>query len=240
MLFLSEMHFLHPAKTFHLFCRTFRRQNLHQNCQRKPTRRLDAIVFRNFYCSHITIKRRRQLSNTAATTAVDDGTHEDPWVTILRDRPLMDSPHHEDDAQYWHVVTADEFDRKEYDPESTNPLRLAIVRFNSEMQPWGYGRFRPSYCSTAMKLGVCLNARPLLAFGRIYLYQSSPMWKTIGLHHMKIVSWSKAGSSGAEEDGSLVDSSGRRETDGNLGDLCRGITEQVEIFGDSRGLRQTR
>ena len=39
----------------------------------------------------------------------------------------MESPHHEDDAQYWHVVTANEFDREEYDPESTTPLRLAIV-----------------------------------------------------------------------------------------------------------------
>ena len=75
---------------------------------------------------------------------------------------------------------------------------------------------------------------------RIYLYQSSPMWKTIGLHHVKVVSWSRSGSSGAEEDGRLVDSRGRRETDDNLGDLCRGISEQVEIFGDKKGIRQTR
>lgn len=37
----------------------------------------------------------------------------------------MENPHHEDDAQYWHVVTADEFDREEYDAESTAPLRSA-------------------------------------------------------------------------------------------------------------------
>lgn len=65
------------------------------------------------------------------------------------------------------------------------------------------------------------------------------MWNTIGLHHVKVISWSSTGSNGTEEDGSLVRSSGRRETDGHLGDLCRGISEQVEIFGDKRRLRQT-
>lgn len=65
---------------------------------------------------------------------------------------------------------------------------------------------------------------------RIYLYQSSPMWKTLGLHHVKMLSWSRAG---AGEDGSLAHSS-PRETDGSLGDLCRGISEQVQIFGDKQ------
>lgn len=59
--------------------------------------------------------------DTAA--AAGGGKDEDPWVTILRDRPLMEDPHHEDDAQYWHVVTADEFDRELFDPESAAPLR---------------------------------------------------------------------------------------------------------------------
>lgn len=89
--------------------------------QRVPVQRLDAIVFRNFYCSHITIKRRQQQRGTAAATG--GGKGGDPWVTILRDRPLMEDPHYEDDAQYWHVVTADEFDREQFDPESTAPLR---------------------------------------------------------------------------------------------------------------------
>ncbi|CAM9447427.1 unnamed protein product [Laminaria digitata] len=95
-------------------------------------RRFDAIVFRNFYCSHITIKRRRprrqqqlldgaktQTEKSGVTSIIDD----DPWVTILRDRPLMEDPHYEDDAQFWHVVTADEFDQDEHDFESTEPLR---------------------------------------------------------------------------------------------------------------------
>lgn len=49
--------------------------------------------------------------------------HGELWVTILRDRALMEDPHHEDDAQCWHVITVDEFDRDAYDAESTAPLR---------------------------------------------------------------------------------------------------------------------
>lgn len=49
--------------------------------------------------------------------------HGEPWVTILRDRALMEDPHHEDDAQFWHVITTDEFDREAYDAESAAPLR---------------------------------------------------------------------------------------------------------------------
>ena len=45
----------------------------------------------------------------------------------------MENPHHEDDAQYWHVVTADEFDREEYDADSTAPLRSASLAYSSGM-----------------------------------------------------------------------------------------------------------
>lgn len=48
---------------------------------------------------------------------------DDPWVTILRNRPLMEDPHYEDDAQFWHVITTEEFDQEEQDAESTEPLR---------------------------------------------------------------------------------------------------------------------
>lgn len=218
--------------------------------QRKRTQRLDAIVFRNFYCSHITIKRRRQRVDpeTAATStaAAGSGTDGDPWVTILRDRSLMESPHHEDDAQYWHVVTADEFDREEYDAESTAPLRSASPADSSGTK-CSYRLFltllSTQVCLTVHSapppstLNACVPA--VHSIGRIYLYQSSPMWKTIGLHHVKVTSWSSSGgSNGAEEDASTVRDSGRRETDGHLGDLCKGISEQVEIFGDKRRLRQ--
>ena len=40
----------------------------------------------------------------------------------------MENPHHEDDAQFWHVVAADEFDRQQYDAESTAPLRSVQVK----------------------------------------------------------------------------------------------------------------
>ncbi|CAM9707690.1 unnamed protein product [Scytosiphon promiscuus] len=152
-----------------------------KSTERKSGRRLDAIVFRNFYCSHITIKRRRQDVDTAAVPGGGIAGH--PWVTILRDRPLMEDPHHEDDAQHWHVVRAEEFDHDEFDPQSTAPLR-------------------------------------------IYLYQSSPMWKKIGLHHVKVITWSRADSNAVEEDSS------HGPKDGTLGNLCRSITEQVEIFSD--------
>lgn len=211
-------------------------------------------MFRNHYCSHITIKRRRQLLDpeTAPTsaTATGSGIDGDPWVTILRDRPLMENPHHEDDAQYWHVVTADEFDREKYDAESTAPLRSAIA------VAFAYSSGTGSSCSLLIPLPSTqrylavysnptlsiLNARvsAVRSIGRIYLYQSSPMWETIGLHHVKVVNWSsRASSNGTGEDASIVRSSGRKETDGHLGDLCRGISEQVEIFGDKRRLRQT-
>lgn len=112
--------------------------------QRQRIQRLDAIVFRNFYSSHITIKRRRQrfdpetaANSTAAAGGALDG---DPWVTILRDRPLMENPHHEDDAQYWHVVTADEFDWEGSDAGSTAPLRSA-----SQPRFVGYNGYSRSY-----------------------------------------------------------------------------------------------
>ncbi|CAM9272949.1 unnamed protein product, partial [Sphacelaria rigidula] len=95
-------------------------------------KRLDAIVFRNFYCSHISIKQCRAGRNAKS----------DPWVTILRDRALMENPHFEDDAQDWHVISVEEFDQELYDPDSMAPLR-------------------------------------------VYLYQPSPMWKTISLQHVK-------------------------------------------------------
>lgn len=206
-------------------------------------------MFRNFYCSHITIKQRRQRFDpemaVTSTSAAGSGMDGDPWVTILRDRPLMENPHHEDDAQYWHVVTADELDREEYDSESTAPLRSASLAYSSDTS-CSYRvllTLSPQGCSAVHSAPppstFSSRVSAVRSIGRIHLYQPSPMWKTIGLHHVKVISWSSAGSDGAEEDASLVRSSGRRETDGHLGDLCRGISEQVEIFGDKRRLRQT-
>ena len=79
--------------------------------------RLDAIVFRNFYCSHITIKQHKQIEGAPGV-----GKEAWVWATILRDRPVMEDPHHEDDAQYWHVVAVEEFSQ-EYDADSAAPLR---------------------------------------------------------------------------------------------------------------------
>eukprot|EP00904_Undaria_pinnatifida_P010842 jgi/Undpi1/6889/HiC_scaffold_21.g09365.m1 len=183
--------------------------------QTESSRRLDAIVFRNFYCSHITIKRRRPRRQPQLDTKLDGkqdrgatrsgGIDDDPWVTILRNRPLMEDPHYEDDAQFWHVVTREEFEQEENDAESTEPLR-------------------------------------------IYVYQPSPLWKTFGLQHVKCVGWSASsvaapiGEEQHNESTNSIDISrpGARDDGGgstggaNLGGLCRGISEQVQIFGDRR------
>ena len=74
---------------------------------------LDALVFRNFYCSHITIKQRQQLE-------------AEDWSTILLDRPLMEDTHQEDDAQHWHVIATDEFN-KNYDADLASPLRYPLL-----------------------------------------------------------------------------------------------------------------
>ena len=51
-----------------------------------------AIAFRNYYCDHITVKQKRGVE----------------WDVVLDRRRLMSSPHHEGDAQYWHVIRASE------------------------------------------------------------------------------------------------------------------------------------
>ncbi|CAN0069546.1 unnamed protein product [Ascophyllum nodosum] len=146
--------------------------------------RLDAIVFRNFYCSHITIKQHKQIEGAPGV-----GKEAWVWATILRDRPVMEDPHHEDDAQYWHVVAVEEFSQ-EYDADSAAPLR-------------------------------------------IYLYQPSPMWKTFALQHVKCIRWSRLDSRAPEEE--LRSPVGREiAPEADLADLCRGISEQVQIFGGTR------
>lgn len=94
--------------------------------------RLGAIIFRNYYCSHITIKQRWESNGNigaAATCGGIGGTVEsDPWVTVLRDRALMTDPHFEDDAQDWHVITVEEFDQGKYDADSTAQLRYNTQR----------------------------------------------------------------------------------------------------------------
>lgn len=80
------------------------------------------------------------------------------------------------------------------------------------------------------------------------MYQPSPLWKTFGLQHVKCVGWSApvVASNGEEHDDDSSSSSMNRcardggggETAANLGELCRGISEQVQIFGDGRRVRR--
>lgn len=80
------------------------------------------------------------------------------------------------------------------------------------------------------------------------MYQPSPLWKTFGLQHVKCVGWSASsvaapiGEEQHNESTNSIDIStpGARDDGGgstggaNLGGLCRGISEQVQIFGDRR------
>lgn len=86
-----------------------------------------------------------------------------------------------------------------------------------------------------------------LSCDRIYLYQPSPMWKVIALQHVKCVSWPGGAVSGVgrggfahggtEDSGRLGNRDGGApflHSPGELGELCRGISEQVQIFGDKQ------
>lgn len=99
-------------------------------------RRLSAIVFRNFYCSHISVKQRRDPSVGTSFGTVRGIIDIDPWVTVLRDRALMEDPHFENDAQDWHVLTVEEFDQEQYDTTSTAPLRYVAVRRTVLCNSW--------------------------------------------------------------------------------------------------------
>lgn len=74
-----------------------------------------------------------------ATCGISGVVEGDPWVTVLRDRALMEDPHFEDDAQDWHVITVEEFDHEQYDADSTSPLRYNTYRTqqNVELQNRG-------------------------------------------------------------------------------------------------------
>lgn len=89
-------------------------------------------MFRNFYCSHISIKQRRDFdiageaergANYSAARDNSSGIESEPWVTVLRDRAIMEDPHYEADAQDWNIVSTEEFDSEQYDASSTAPLR---------------------------------------------------------------------------------------------------------------------
>ncbi|CAM9581237.1 unnamed protein product [Choristocarpus tenellus] len=107
-----------------------------EEVSKKVPRSLTAIVFRNHYCSHISVKQRRggvtaRDANLGASCGhmkrQDDesgvGGVEETWVTVLRNRSLMEDPHYEGDAQDWHIIGVEEFDELQYNPESKAPLR---------------------------------------------------------------------------------------------------------------------
>ena len=76
---------------------------------------LTYIRFRNNFTHSVKI---RQLM-TASTAS------NPKWSTLL-DLPLMASPHHEDDAQAWHVIHVNDFISNTYYPTRLHTLRLVL------------------------------------------------------------------------------------------------------------------
>ena len=60
--------------------------------------KLSYLRFRNYYTHSIKIRQLMTLPSAA----------NPQWSTLL-ELPLMKSPHHEDDAQKWHVIHVDDF-----------------------------------------------------------------------------------------------------------------------------------
>lgn len=60
--------------------------------------RLGLLLFQNYYTSAITVKQRLDSSLQ--------------YVTVLKDYRLMASPHFENDAQNWHLLSASQFNSK--------------------------------------------------------------------------------------------------------------------------------
>jgi hypothetical protein len=82
--------------------------------QEEDKLRIVAIVFRNYYVREVTIRQQQPRA---------DGKMQ--WVTVLRRKRLMKSPHLEDDAQHWHAISVNEF-ADCFLPFSMLPLRLIL------------------------------------------------------------------------------------------------------------------
>lgn len=100
-------------------------------------------MFRNFFCSHISIKQRRPVHGLGASSR---GFDDNEWVTVLRTRALMKDPHYEDDGQHWHVLAAKDLDQDLYDADSSQPLRwgtsLLLLPFQqTNLEPCFRGRY---------------------------------------------------------------------------------------------------
>mmetsp|Transcript_9669 Transcript_9669/g.15141 ORF Transcript_9669/g.15141 Transcript_9669/m.15141 type:complete len:189 (-) Transcript_9669:675-1241(-) len=71
---------------------------------RSPTR-IARIVFRNSFCSRITI--RATTERGASTRKEKDNL--DGWKLLLKDYTLMKDPHVETESQHWHSVSQSDF-----------------------------------------------------------------------------------------------------------------------------------
>ena len=79
------------------------------------TPKLSYVRFRNYYTHSIKIRQLMTLPSAP----------NPQWSTLL-DLPLMKSPHHEDDAQKWHVIHVDDFIPGTYYPDQLRTLRVVL------------------------------------------------------------------------------------------------------------------
>ena len=103
------------------------------NVSGAAARGLAYIRFRNFYSHSVTV---RQLM-----TPLDGPPEAARWSTLLADYRLMESAHHEDDAQAWHVLCAEtDFRRGRFFPDKLTRLRFVVSQPSSM---WSTSSLRP-------------------------------------------------------------------------------------------------
>eukprot|EP00946_MAST-07B_sp_MAST-7B-sp1_P000543 g543.t1 len=94
------------------------------NVSGAAARGLAYIRFRNFYSHSVTV---RQLM-----TPLDGPPEAARWSTLLADYRLMESAHHEDDAQAWHVLCVEtDFRRGRFFPDKLTRLRFVVSQPSS-------------------------------------------------------------------------------------------------------------
>lgn len=76
------------------------------------------VRFRNYYCASLIIKQMYK----------DEASGKERWRTVLSERKLMQDPHYEDDAQAWHTVHIDDFNKNNYISDVNFPFRFYVAQ----------------------------------------------------------------------------------------------------------------
>ena len=129
---------------------------------------VDAITFKNFYTSSITI------NHTCSRDASDPLLHqhakgrEPTWQLVVAHIPLMADPHSEDGAQCHHEVSqATHFDES-FDHERVTRLRISCKQPSPLWRDYGlqevrcYGISQPAYLPPRRNLSLTLSQQQLV------------------------------------------------------------------------------